>query len=175
MSRRKINLMQKETIPERIIYLREHLGLTKKQFSQETGMSLTNIYRIEGGEVSLSERFLRTLTMQYAVNPKWVLTGEGEIFLTATDYINQGIELFGDDQMSQGLVKVLADPKNAKFHSLVAAKDIVQSDIDDELATYLQYILKMWHEGERDRHWIMGQLERTFEDVGRKLKEKKGK
>jgi hypothetical protein len=38
---------------------------------------------------------------------------------------------------------------------------------------YLQYILKMWHEGERDRHWVMGQLERTFEDVGARLREGK--
>jgi transcriptional regulator with XRE-family HTH domain len=165
-------LMQKETIPERITYLREYLGLTKKQFSQEIGMSLTNIYRIEGGEVGLSDRFLRTLTMQYAINSKWILTGDGEMFLTAADYINQGIELFGDDKMSDGLVKVLADPENAKFHSLVTAKDIVQSDIDNELAAYLQYISKMWHAGERDRHWVMKQLEKAFEDVKVKLKGK---
>ena len=175
MSRRKINFMQNKTIPERITQLREHFGLTKKQFSQETGMSLTNIYRIEGAGVSLSDRFLRTLIMQYAANPKWILTGEGEMFLTAADYINQGIELFGDDQMSEGLVKVLADPEHPKFHSLVAAKDIVQSDIDEELAVYLQYILKLWHEGERDRHWVMGQLERAFEDVDVRLREGKDK
>jgi transcriptional regulator with XRE-family HTH domain len=165
MSRRKINFMQNKTIPERIKLLREHFGLTKKQFSQETGMSLTNIYRIEGGDVGLSDRFLRTLTMQYAANPKWILTGEGEMFLTAADYINQGIELFGDDQMSEGMVKVLADPGHAKFHALLTAGDIVQSDIDEELAVYLQYIMKMWHEGERDRHWVMKQLEKAFEDV----------
>lgn len=172
MSRRKINFMQNETIPERVIQLRKHFGLTKKQFSQETGMSLTNIYRIEGGKVDLSNRFLRTLIMQYAANPKWILIGEGEMFLTAADYINQGIELFGDDQMSEGLVKVLADPERAKFHALVTVGNIVQSDIDSELAVYLQYILKMWHEGERDRHWLMGQLERAFEDVGEKIGKK---
>jgi hypothetical protein len=48
-------------------------------------------------------------------------------------------------------------------------EDIVQSDIDEELASYLQYIMKMWHEGERDQHWVMGQMERAFEDVGRRF------
>lgn len=165
-------MMQNNTIPERITQLREHFGLSKKQFSQETGMSLTNVYRIEGGNVGLSDRFLRTLTMQYAANPKWILTGEGEMFLTAADYINQGIELFGDNHMSEGLVEVLVDPKHVKFHSLVAAKDIVQSDIDDELATYLQYILKMWHAEERDRHWVMKQLEKAFQEVAEEIGKK---
>ena len=167
--------MQKDTIPGRITYIREHLGFTIKQFSEETGMSLTNMYRIEEGKVSLSDRFLRTLTMQFAINPKWVVTGEGEMFLTAADYIDQGIELFGDEKMSEGLAKVMADPRRVKFQSLVAAKDIVQSDIDEELAAYLQYILKMWHMGERDRHWVMGQLTRAFEDVGKKLEDEKDK
>jgi transcriptional regulator with XRE-family HTH domain len=166
MSRTKINFMQKGTIPGRITYLREHLGFTIKQFSKETGMSLTNMYRIEEGKVNLSDRFLRTLTMQFAINPKWVLTGESEMFLTAADYIDQGIDLFGDEKMSEGLAKVMANPQRVKFQSLVAANDILQSDIDEELAAYLQYILKMWHEGERDRHWVMGQLERAFQEVG---------
>ena len=173
MSRRKINSMPINTIPGRITYIREHLGFTVKQFSEETGMSLTNMYRIEGGKVNLSNGFLRTLIMQYAINPKWVLSGEGEMFLTAADYIDQGIELFGDEKMSEGFAKILTNPARARFQALVAAKDIVQSDIDGELAAYLQYVLKMWHGGERDRHWVMGQLERAFEDVGKRLKEGK--
>jgi hypothetical protein len=32
--------------------------------------------------------------------------------------------------------------------------------------SYLQYILKMWHAGDRDQHWVMKQLERAFKTQG---------
>ena len=66
-------------------------------------------------------------------------------------------------------------PENKGDKDLITVGDILQSDIDEELAAYLQYILKMWHTGERDRHWVMKQLERAFEDVGNSIKEEKDK
>ncbi len=55
----------------------------------------------------------------------------------------------------EGLAKILNNPVRDRFQSLVAANDIVQSDVDEELAAYLRYILKVWHEGERDRNRVM--------------------
>lgn len=63
--------------------------------------------------------------------------------------------------------------ENKDGKNLITVSDILQSDIDEELAAYLRYILKVWHEGERDRNWVMKQLERAFEDVGKRLKEGK--
>jgi len=68
--------------------------------------------------------------------------------------------------MSEGLAKILENPQFAKFHLLVKAGNLVgENDIDKELAAYLRYILKNWHESERKRHWVMGQLEQAFRDV----------
>ncbi len=79
-----------------------------------------------------------------------------ELYNVSTDWILKGKTLESKDDKD-----------------LVTVGDILQSDIDEELAAYLQYILKVWHEGERDRHWVMKQLEKAFEDVGKRLE--KGK
>jgi hypothetical protein len=61
-----------------------------------------------------------------------------------------------------------------KLHSLIMVGNMVHTDIDEKLAVYLQLILKMWNQGERDRHWVMKQLEKAFEDAGAKLRAEKG-
>jgi transcriptional regulator with XRE-family HTH domain len=175
MSRRNTVIMNNLSIGERIIKLRESLGLERKDLAKEINMSLGNISKLERNKINPSKGLLKALTMHFAVNPDWILTGTGEMFFGAEEYIGSGIQLFGDQEMSKGLAKALEDPQYAKFHALVTAGSIIQSDIDGELAAYLQYILKMWHTGERDRHWVMKQLEKAFEEVGQKLKEEKKK
>jgi transcriptional regulator with XRE-family HTH domain len=160
-------------VAERIVKFRESLGLNRKGLANEIGMSLGNISKLERNLISPSKAFLKALTIHFAANPDWILTGEGEMFFGAKEYIGSGIKLFGDQEMCKGLANVLDDPEFAKFHALLTNGDIVQSDIDEELAAYLQYILKMWHEGERDRHWVMKQLENAFEEVRKRLKEGK--
>ncbi|HEY8463016.1 MAG TPA: hypothetical protein VIM29_03190, partial [Bacillota bacterium] len=118
------------------------------------------------GERKPSKALLNAMKMRFGINPDWILTGKGPMFLTAEDYISKGIELFGERKMSEGLAKILENPQFAKFHLLVKAGNLVgENDIDKELAAYLRYILKNWHESERKRHWVMGQLEQAFRDV----------
>ena len=165
--------MNNFSIGERVTIFRESLKLKPKEFAAAINVSQPTISRIEGNVTKPSKGFLLALTIHFAANPDWILTGEGEMFFGAKEYIGSGIKLFGDREMCKGLANVLEDPEFAKFNALLTTGDIVQSDIDGELAAYLQYVLKMWHGGERDRHWVMGQLERAFEDVGKRLKEGK--
>jgi transcriptional regulator with XRE-family HTH domain len=165
--------MNNLSVGERVTILRESLKLKPKDFAAEINVSQPTISRVEGNVTSPSKGFLLALTKHFAVNPDWILTGEGEMFFGAKEYIGSGIKLFGDQEMCKGLANLLEDPGYAKFHALVKAGDIVQSDIDEELAVYLQYILKMWHEGERDRHWVMKQLGIAFREVAERLDEEK--
>ena len=163
--------MKNISVGERITILRESLKLKPKDFAVEINVSQPTISRVEGNVTKPSKGFLLALTMHFAANPEWILTGEGEMFFGAKEYIGSGIKLFGAQGMCKGLAEVLEDAEYAKFHALVTAGDIVQSNIDEELAVYLQYILKMWHEGERDRHWVMKQLGIAFQEVAKKLQE----
>ena len=157
--------MKDISIGERIVKLRETLGIERKDLAEKINMSLGNISKLERDKINPSKGFLKALAMQYAVNPDWILTGAGEMFFGAKEYIVSGIKLFGAYAMYQGLEQVMDDPKFAKFNALVTAGNIVSGDIDEELAAYLRYILKNWHESERKRHWVMGQLEVAFRDV----------
>ncbi len=166
--------MQNVSIGERVEKFIETVRLERKDFGLKINMSQASISRIIRNKTKPSDGFLRALTIHFAANPDWILTGEGEMFFGAKEYIGSGIKLFGDQEMCKGLANVLEDPGFAKFNALLTAGDIVKNDIDEELAAYLRYILKMWHAGERDRHWVMGQLARAFEDVGGEVNERKG-
>ena len=165
LSRRYVFAMNNISIGERIIKLRESLGIERKDLANEINMSLGNISKLERNRIKPSKGFLQALAMHFAVNPDWILTGEGEMFFGAKEYICSGLKLFGEQEMCEGLKKILEDPEFVKFHALITAGNIVSSDIDEELAAYLRYILKNWHESERKRHWVMGQLEMAFREV----------
>lgn len=152
-------------IGKRIQKLREKLGLNQGEFSREIKISQTTVSRVESGEKKPSKAFLNAMVVRYAINPDWILTGKGTMLSSAEDYILKGIELFGEMKMSEGLAKILENPRFAKFCFLLEAGDLVKSDIDDELAAYLQYIIKNCHEGERKQFWVMGQLEMAFREV----------
>lgn len=155
-------------IGKRIQQFRKKLGLNQGEFSREIEISQTTVSRVESGEKKPSKAFLNAMMVRYAVNPDWILTGKGAMLSSAEDYIIKGIELFGEKEMSVGLAKVLDNPRYAKFHMLLKAHDLVEDEIDDELAAYLVYIIKNWREGEREQHWVMRQLEMVFREVKEK-------
>ena len=155
-------------IGKRIQHFREHFGLKQGEFSREIKMSQTTVSRVESGEKQPSKAFLNAMEVRYGINPDWVITGKGSMLLKAENYIIKGIELFGEIEMGEGLVKILENPRFAKLHLSLKAGDLVESDIDDELAAYLLYIIKNWGEGERKQHWVMGQLEMAFREVKEK-------
>ncbi|NLY90467.1 MAG: helix-turn-helix transcriptional regulator [Firmicutes bacterium] len=152
-------------IGKRIQQFREKLGLNQGEFSREIKISQTTVSRVESGEKKPSKAFLNAMMVRYAVNPNWILTGEGAMFTRAEDYILKGLELFGEKEMSVALTKILKNPQFAKFRLLLEAGELVSDDIDEELAAYLLYIIKNWREGERKQHWVMGQLEMAFREV----------
>ena len=155
-------------IGRRIQQFREKLGLNQGEFSREIKISQTTVSRVESGEKKPSKAFLNALMVRYAVNPDWILSGEGPMLSSVEDYVIKGIELFGEEKMSAGLAKVLDDPRFVKLHLLLKARGLVEVEIDDELAAYLLYIIENWREGERKQHWVMRQLEMVFREVKEK-------
>ena len=66
---------------ERIKQLRLKLALSQDEFGQAIGLSKSGISNIESGTRSVNGKHIRMLTMAYNVNPDWLCTGEGEMFL----------------------------------------------------------------------------------------------
>lgn len=156
-------------IGERIINLQKKLGVNQGDFSKEINISQSVISRVESGKRPPSKALLNAMKIRYSVNPKWVLTGEGSMFLTAEDYIEKGIEIFGERKMSEGLIKVFKNPRFTKFHSLVKAGDLADGGIDVEVMQYLNHVIEIWDHGdEKMRHWLEKQLKMAVREIREK-------
>jgi HTH-type transcriptional regulator, cell division transcriptional repressor len=147
----KLDNKNLESEKEKIV---KEIGQRLRTLRVANNLNAGEIYKLTGistGNTSSMETG-KTFPSAYA------LIKLSELYNVSTDWILKG-----------------KTPENKGDQDLITVGDILQSDIDEELAAYLRYILKAWHEGERDRHWVMKQLERAFEDVGKSLKEEKAK
>ena len=69
------------TVGKRLKELRYKLGLSQREFAEKLGIHYMTLSRYESGKYSLSDRFITKLKETFKVNPRWLLTGEGEMFL----------------------------------------------------------------------------------------------
>lgn len=67
---------------ERLLTIRKTMGYTQLNFSKILGISRNNYTHIESGRSKISNELLQNLTKNLSVNINWLLTGEGEMFLS---------------------------------------------------------------------------------------------
>ena len=109
---------------------------------------------------------------QFAINPDWITTGEGEMFLSAEEYLNNGIRLLGKQKIDQQLIKLCNDPQFSELQEMVAVGN-GKGDLDPKLEAYLQYIIKKWRQGDQAvQSWLLIQLSIAFREVVEENKEK---
>jgi transcriptional regulator with XRE-family HTH domain len=73
-----------ETIEKRLVAFRESTGLSKKAFADKIGMDSGLYGRYEGGTNKPSFDTLEKIAIRFAqLNLNWLLTGKGEMLLTA--------------------------------------------------------------------------------------------
>ena len=64
----------------RLKILRESLGLTQSELARPLQISGAAISIIESGKRQLSDRLAHSLSVEYGVSERWLLTGEGDMF-----------------------------------------------------------------------------------------------
>lgn len=81
------------TKTDRLEQIRGRLGLNKTEFADAMGVSNRYYYNILSGAGSGNLRLehLESLLQRFKVNPAWVLTGEGEMFLEIQDNTTEWI------------------------------------------------------------------------------------
>ena len=62
---------------KRFNFIREKSGLSKKDFADSLGLSLSMAYQISTGRIKLPRELLECLSSTYNVNLHWFLTGSG--------------------------------------------------------------------------------------------------
>ena len=77
----------KEEISERFKILRKSLGKSQKTFALELGIHQSTIANIENSKIFPNMQFLNILYKNYKLNTHWLLTGEGEMFLSSEESI----------------------------------------------------------------------------------------
>lgn len=69
---------------ERLKILRKSLGLTQTDFGKRIGMTMQGIQKWEKGKSKPQQSTIKALISTFNVNPDWLLTGDGEMFLDNT-------------------------------------------------------------------------------------------
>ena len=64
---------------QRVAQVREHLELSQDKMARQLGLSLRAYANYERGERAIPIELLRGLYEQFAVDPVWLLTGEGNM------------------------------------------------------------------------------------------------
>ena len=159
--------MNLDTTGKRIQFLREHFGLSKPEFVEILNSSSSTIYRLEGDKGSgPSENFLNVLKIYFMANPDWIMTGEGDMFITPEEYIDKGIEILGNERFSKGIISILKDPRYEKVQSFIKMENVTEVKIDDELRGFLQQIDQLWKQGDERLKQALMQFVKVYLEVG---------
>lgn len=102
-----------EPINFRISKLVDALGITKTAFAEKLKVTQSYISKLVSGIGTPSERLLDDICEKYCVRKEWLLSGEGEMFVSKTR--NQAITDFAadllveeDESFRKRLVEVLS-------------------------------------------------------------------
>lgn len=68
---------------KRIVELRKTLNLSQTDFAESVGVSHSFMSQVEYGKNKPGYTFFKNLFLEYHVNPEYLFTGKGEIFLDA--------------------------------------------------------------------------------------------
>lgn len=114
-------------IAERIKHLRKDiLKLTQGEFADSLGLKQNNISNIERGINRLTKKNIDFISFLYNVNPEWLTTGKGDIFLDLEDeenfYSKIGALLYENNKFKKKFIAEILSLNNEdwiKIESLI--------------------------------------------------------
>lgn len=118
---------------ERIKEFRKVLGLSREEFANKLGLkSRGKIENIELGRTSPDEPFLDLICKTYNINPEWLRTGQGEMF----------IELSKDEQIEDFIGELLSDEEDSFKRRLISGLTALDENGWTVLEKFLDSIQK---------------------------------
>ncbi len=174
-------------IIERIEYLRNHLGLNKSRFSAEIGMKPQTYNNFIGSQGSKPNvELLYGIVVRFGVNPVWVFTGQGQMFLDSRGSIPAaGIGVRGREGelrmadtrerpagvtagavvgMSEEMATI--EPLLRKVENQIKQLETMQAPLLDRLASVLKRYVELFPKEAPDE--IRAMLERMEQRIGEK-------
>ena len=123
----------KQTIGERVKAIRKDQRLDQERFGKALGgLQKSSISKIEKSENGLSQRNLKTLCQTFHVNEQWLLTGEGEMYLPASQ--EEMIQVY-----MQSILSNRADIAELQLHFFKSLSNLSEDDwvVLDKIVTAL--------------------------------------
>ena len=96
------------TVGERIRIIRKSQDMNQSEFAKEIAISTTSVCQLETGRYNISRMTKKLLCSRFHVNPLWLDTGEGEIYVTAEtaeEIIPDLIEILNSNKFLLNAVK----------------------------------------------------------------------
>ena len=70
---------------ERLSVVRKALGLNQRDLARELGISQSTYSLFENGQRVFQSRYIEILKLKFSVNPEWLESGNGDMFLQSED------------------------------------------------------------------------------------------
>ena len=97
------------TTGERIKMVRKQQHMTQGEFAKEISVSTTTVCQLEIGKYNISRSTKYILCSRFHVNPEWLDTGEGEMYLDtdfAEDLVPDLVEVLNSNKSLLRAVKI---------------------------------------------------------------------
>jgi transcriptional regulator with XRE-family HTH domain len=79
---------------DRIKEARKQLGINQGEFAKRVGLSQNALSMVEVGKNKLTEKNIKIICTTFAINEKWLRTGDGEMFCSPSPHEKELLELF---------------------------------------------------------------------------------
>lgn len=118
------------SINQRVLFIRKHLKLSQAVFGERIGVSRDVINNIDNNRVDASTKplLLQQICKEFNVDPYWLETGEGEMFIPKSK----------DDAIMEFLESVMADEEESFRRRFIE----MLSNLDDDGWLFLESTLK---------------------------------
>jgi transcriptional regulator with XRE-family HTH domain len=76
-----------DCLHQRIKEIRLAASLTQAAFARRIAIGRSSVAKIETGENTPSPQTQRLICQEFGINPEWLLTGKGEMYMTCDDSV----------------------------------------------------------------------------------------
>lgn len=80
--------MEQQNVGERVLQVREHFALTRKQFAERLGITADELRNVESDRLKKPEQkesLYRNIAAEFGVSLDWIKTGSGDMFGTSAE------------------------------------------------------------------------------------------
>lgn len=110
---------------DRFKQIRKALNLSQTEMGELLGKGLRAIQHYEKGERSIDNTVIILLEKAYNVNPIWLRTGEGQMFIKKEEknnryeFLNRMLDDFSDEELAEIIktTQAMVDKKNNKIEN----------------------------------------------------------